>query len=313
MIEKKTKTALDETRLLILGANILLGFQFNGVFQERFEQLPPYARALDGIALLLMVSAIALLVGPSTRHRIAEQGRVSKEFLEAIRLMAGMALLPFACSLGLDIFIIIEAIFGTVTGIIAGAIFSGAALWFWFGLEFLQIARQGRPRDMPSETHRLEPPLPIRIEQMLTEARVIIPGAQALLGFQLTIVLTKTFTEIPSASKVIHAIALGCMALAVVLLMAPAAYHRLAYHGDDNDDVLRTGSRLITLATVPLALGITGDVFVTIERISGSPTVGVLAATLAFAVLVAVWYVYPLTLRYRRTSRARSHRSRTAH
>jgi hypothetical protein len=34
-----------------------------------------------------------------------------------------------------------------------------------------------------------------KIEQMLTEARVIIPGGQALLGFQLIATLTKAFNE----------------------------------------------------------------------------------------------------------------------
>jgi hypothetical protein len=37
----KIKTALNETRLLILGSQILFGFQFNGIFQDSFEQLFP--------------------------------------------------------------------------------------------------------------------------------------------------------------------------------------------------------------------------------------------------------------------------------
>jgi hypothetical protein len=312
-LEKKTKTALDETRLLILGANILLGFQFRGVFEESFDKLAPYAKALDGLALVLMITAIALLAAPSMRHRIAEEGRVSNEFLEAIRFMAGWALLPFAFSLGLDLFIIIDFVFGTLIAMVAGLVFSGLALWFWYGIEFLQLSRRRKQREMPSETHRLEPALPTRIEQMLTEARVIIPGAQALLGFQLAIVLSKAFSEIPSGSKVMHAVALGCMALAVVLLMAPAAYHRLAHDGDDNEDVLRTGSRLVTLATIPLALGIAGDVYVTVEHISGSAAVGAFTAALALAVMGGLWHGYPLMLRHRRTARARPPRSRPAH
>ena len=34
-IESRLKTALDESRLLILGAQVLFGFQFEAVFQER--------------------------------------------------------------------------------------------------------------------------------------------------------------------------------------------------------------------------------------------------------------------------------------
>jgi Protein of unknown function (DUF3606) len=37
----KVKTSLDETRTLMLGAQILLGFQFNAVFRPRFDALPP--------------------------------------------------------------------------------------------------------------------------------------------------------------------------------------------------------------------------------------------------------------------------------
>ena len=32
-LERKLKTALDESRLLILGAQVLFGFQFQSVFQ----------------------------------------------------------------------------------------------------------------------------------------------------------------------------------------------------------------------------------------------------------------------------------------
>jgi len=39
-LERKLKIALDESRLLILGAQVLFGFQFNGIFQELFEELP---------------------------------------------------------------------------------------------------------------------------------------------------------------------------------------------------------------------------------------------------------------------------------
>jgi hypothetical protein len=45
-LAKKVKTALDETRLLILGAQVLFGFQLNGVFQEAFSDLARSTRLL---------------------------------------------------------------------------------------------------------------------------------------------------------------------------------------------------------------------------------------------------------------------------
>jgi uncharacterized protein DUF6328 len=89
---------------------------------------------------------------------------------------------------------------------------------------------------------------------MLTEARVIIPGAQALLGFQLTVTLTRAFEQLPFESKLAHAAALCCIALSIILLMAPAALHRISFGGEDSADFLRIGS---VSAPLPLALGST--------------------------------------------------------
>jgi hypothetical protein len=83
--------------------------------------------------------------------------------------------------------------------------------------------------DARTTTDKSPTPLTIRIEHMLTEARVVLPGAQALFGFQLSIVLTRSFAELSAAARAIHAASLCLVALAIILLMAPAAYHRIAF------------------------------------------------------------------------------------
>jgi len=39
-LDRRIKTALDETRLLILGSQVLFGFLFESVFQNGFETIP---------------------------------------------------------------------------------------------------------------------------------------------------------------------------------------------------------------------------------------------------------------------------------
>jgi hypothetical protein len=39
-LDQKLKTALDESRLLILGAQVLFGFAFQAVFQDQFNEVP---------------------------------------------------------------------------------------------------------------------------------------------------------------------------------------------------------------------------------------------------------------------------------
>ena len=294
-LSKKVKTALGETRILILGAQILIGFQFRGVFEDGFEKLPAHARYLDGVALVFMLAATALLIAPALYHRIIADGEDSGEIHQLISRMASVALLPFAISLGISLFIGIERVGGLWAGVAAGAGFGGLALFAWYGWGAIRKASVGRKERQMTAMQRNErekTPLYNKIEQMLTEARVILPGAQALLGFQLAIIVTQSFEKLPRVSQAVHAVSLGLVALTVILLMAPAAYHRIVYAGEDTAEFHRTGSILVTAATVPLALGMSADLFVVMAKIAGTEAGAIIAAS-ALVGFVALWYVYP--------------------
>ena len=142
-------------------------------------------------------------------------------------------------------------------------------------------------------------PLSTKVEQMLTEARVIIPGCQALLGFQFIAMLTHAFDELPADAKVMHAAALCFVTIATILLMTPAALHRQSFGGDDSERFLRLGSAFVIAASLPLALGIAADVYVVFLTITHSTAITVAASlTLLLAILV-LWYLYPMWLRAR--------------
>ena len=108
----RVKTALDETRLLILGAQILLGFHLNAAFQQGFSHLSKAALLLFAAAFSAMSIAIGLLIAPSMQHLLVEQGRSSGRLLTATTWFAGLALLPMAFSLGSDLAIVMGYRFG---------------------------------------------------------------------------------------------------------------------------------------------------------------------------------------------------------
>src|SRR3954465_7693128 len=64
-VSRKGKVGLDETRALILGAQILLGFQLQGVFRPVFDRLPWHDRYLDIASLLFSPLTVAPLISPS--------------------------------------------------------------------------------------------------------------------------------------------------------------------------------------------------------------------------------------------------------
>jgi hypothetical protein len=107
-------------------------------------------------------------------------------------------------------------------------------------------------------------------------------------------VLTHAFEQLPAASRHAHAISILLVALAIMLLMAPAAYHRIVYAGEDTAEMHRTGSILVTAATLPLALGLAGDIYVVMAKIGGSNTAGLVCAAAGLLLLLGLWYGFPL-------------------
>lgn len=119
-IDRKLKTALDETRLLILGVQILLGFEFQSVFQDGFEDLAQASKSLCLGSMGLIVSSIAMLVAPSMQHRLVEAGQATPRLIRATNRLAGLALLPLAIGLALSVYVVAERTFGTAIGIAMG-------------------------------------------------------------------------------------------------------------------------------------------------------------------------------------------------
>jgi len=295
-IARKFKTALDETRLLMLGSQILFGFQFNSTFQTGLEKLSSFMKMLDAAALLLMSITIGLLISPSARHRLAHEGEIDPSLFRATNFFGSTAMFPFSVSLGIDVYIVMARLLGAQAGWMIAALFWVTAVMFWYGFEFASRDRTLWNTAMAHES-KTHTPVTVRVEQILTEARVILPGAQALLAFQLLATFTQAFEELPRSSQLLHAFALGCVALAVILLIAPAAFHRIAFNGADSERFCRIGSGLVTSALFPFALGMAVDVYVATAKLLANATSAGIAAMAVFLLLIVLWYGYPLLLR----------------
>jgi uncharacterized protein DUF6328 len=294
-VDRKLKAALDETRLLILGVQILLGFEFQAVFQDGFGSLDPASRHMSLAALGLIVLSIALLIAPSMQHRLVEAGQSTRRLIVTTNFLACLALLPLTIGLALSAYVVTERTFGPAFGAAFAAVLGGAASFGWFGLEFM-IGRHREAEQMPTSPT----PLKTKIEQLLTEARLIIPGGQALFGFQFIAMLTTGFDRLPDSAKTVHAAALCLIGLNVIIMMTPAALHRLSFGGEDSPDFLRMGSALVIAGPAFLAAGMTAEIYVVFIKALNSPAAAASASIAAFLILVSFWYVWPLALRAKR-------------
>jgi hypothetical protein len=283
-LQQKVKNALDEARILVIGCQVLLGFQFRAFFEPQFEKVSPWERNLCLVGLFLLLGVLLLLLLPAARHRVVERGRDSASFHRFTMLVMRVALLPFAAALGLDLSLAGNRILGLGGGIACGVAAGLFTLTFWYGMFF----HPGRKRHHQPEDDVAQTPLEHRVVQVLTEARVVLPGAQALLGFQFAMVLMDGFEKLDPGVKQVHLAALGCIALATIVLMAPAAYHRIVERGEDSERFHDFAGRMVLLALALLAPGFAGDVYVVLRKLRYDQAATVSVATVL--VFYGVWF-----------------------
>jgi hypothetical protein len=143
--------------------------------------------------------------------------------------------------------------------------------------------------------------LSTKIRHTLTETRMVLPGTQALLGFQLIVLLMEGFEKLPRSSKIVHLASLAFTAVTAIWLIAPAAYHRIAYEGEDSERFLALASRFLLAAMVTLALSVTGDYFVIARQATGSAALSAGAAGFLLLLFYGCWFAIPLLTRRLKT------------
>ena len=132
------------------------------------------------------------------------------------------------------------------------------------------------------------------------EARMVLPGVQAILGFQLVAVFNQRFQDLTEDRQVLHLAAFLSLALAMTLIMAPAAYHRQAERGCVTRRFVDFASLLLTLSLVPLMVGVVIDTYLLVWLVVRTELPSLSIAGGAFVVLIAFWFVVPQLARHAR-------------
>ncbi|MBA2331410.1 MAG: hypothetical protein H0V94_01285 [Actinobacteria bacterium] len=122
--------------------------------------------------------------------------------------------------------------------------------------------------------------------ELLEELRSLIPGAEVLFGFLLAIRFTEFFPKLTLVQERVYYATLLSTAFALVMLLAPAAFHRIRFRDDDKEAMLRKGNREAIAGTGGIALAFTGVLFLVTDLMFSLPWAFVVAATFF---LLAAW------------------------
>jgi hypothetical protein len=142
--------------------------------------------------------------------------------------------------------------------------------------------------------HIRQEPLPGIVTHLLEECRMVLPGIQALFGFQLIAVFNSVFWErLSKAEHRVHLLAIALVAIAIAFVMTPAAYHRQAEPESVSHRFVAISSRFLLWSMFPLMTGISLDFYLIGKLVLDDPLLSALLTSLLLTAFVVPWFILP--------------------
>ena len=131
------------------------------------------------------------------------------------------------------------------------------------------------------------------------EVRMVLPGIQTILGFQLIAVFNERFQELRPLDQGLHFCALLCSAFAVMLVLIPAAYHRQVEPYTISKFYCQLGNRVLTYSLFPMAVGTSMDLYVIADMVFDNTFAATSFGLTSFLLFMTAWYLFPQRRKHR--------------
>jgi hypothetical protein len=137
-----------------------------------------------------------------------------------------------------------------------------------------------------------------QMTELLNELRVAMPGVQVLFGFLLAVPFQQRFEAVTAFQRDVYFVTLIAAAVATAFLIAPSAYHRIAFQKHDKPRIIKVGTVQFVCGLVALAVAMNGAVLLVTDVIFKETTVIVTLAAIG-SLFAWLWFGIGLWRRMR--------------
>ena len=147
---------------------------------------------------------------------------------------------------------------------------------------------------MSTEPNKEQLSLDSAVRHILEECRMVLPGIQALFGFQLIAVFNEGFAQkLSTVQQQIHFVSIVLTVIAIALVMTPAALHRQIDPLAVTHRFIRSSTILLILSMFPLAISICLEIYLIAQIITRLYWLSLLTAAGLFLLFLSLWTVLP--------------------
>src|SRR5215212_3146841 len=134
--------------------------------------------------------------------------------------------------------------------------------------------------------------------ELLNELRVAMPGVQVLFAFLLAVPFQQRFETVNAFQRDVYLFTL-LAAAATAFLVAPSAYHRIAFQAHEKERIIQMGTRQFVCGIVALAVAMIGAVLLVTDGLFQATTTIVVVVCVA-AVFTWLWFGIGLWRKWQR-------------
>lgn len=134
-------------------------------------------------------------------------------------------------------------------------------------------------------------------DQILQGIRIVLPGTQALMGFQFIAIFNGVFQQLPTSLKQLHFVTLLFTILCTLLLIAPVAFQQIGEEGSATRQFLLFTRKMLAAAMAFLLLSVTGEVYIASRLIDIPEPWSVVTSAAVFLSGSFLWFLYSVLYR----------------
>jgi hypothetical protein len=143
-VDRELIELLNELRVALPGVQVLFAFLLTVPFSIGFQRLTRLQRNAYFVAFVLAAMSAALLIAPSSYHRLRFRTGDKERMLFTSNKLAIWGLALLAMAMACAVFVVTDVLFGApaAAGVTAGI--AGWLTWFWFGIPLGRILADRR-------------------------------------------------------------------------------------------------------------------------------------------------------------------------
>jgi hypothetical protein len=151
---------------------------------------------------------------------------------------------------------------------------------------------------MKSSNSRQRPSKDLPVDKaatfVLDESRMILPGIQALFGFQLMVVFNDAFTEkLTVFEQRLHLVAITLLLITTITIMTQAVFHRQTGVKDVDNRFIHIATRLLLFSMMPLATSVCMEFYLISRLIINNIALSLVFTLVLFGLFLMFWFALP--------------------